>query len=70
MEDITKSHLKALLEAAILDVLITQPTISYRILATMFEVSTPYIVKLAKMNGVIRRHGRKPGLPNTKTVVQ
>jgi hypothetical protein len=66
---ITKSSLKALLDKGIVNTLQSEPLLGYRQVAALYEVSTDYIVDLAREHGVTRPHGRKPGIGNTKKAV-
>jgi hypothetical protein len=66
---ITKSSLKALLDSTIIETLVSQPLLGYRQIAAQYEVSTDYIVDLARKNNVVRPHGRKPGIGNKRVVL-
>jgi hypothetical protein len=63
---INKSSLKALLDSTILQTLVSQPLLGYREIAALYEVSTDYIVDIARKNNVGRPLGRKPGVSNKK----
>ena len=64
---ITKSSLKEMLDAGIIDTLKSQPMLGYRQVAALYEVSTDYIVDLARQHGVVRPR-RSPGAPKAEGI--
>jgi len=52
-------------DASIAKTLLENPTKTYRAVAREFCVSVDWVISVAKLHGITRSRGRKPGIPNS-----
>lgn len=66
VQKLTRSQMKARLDADILETIINRNDLGYREIAVMFEASPRYVNLLALANGIKRSHGRKSSAKNSQ----